>query len=237
MEPVPAITEPVEINMKKLLIILSLTALLAIPLGTTAEEITPPPENTTEGLKLVPRTGEIDLVWMKPGIDLPQYKQFYLVEPYVAFRKNWQKDQNRGHPSLRVKASDMDRIKADIKQLLMEILTEELLAGGYTFSEVRAEDVLIIKPAILDLDVYAPDLLTTADTLTDSAGSMTLYLEIYDSVTEALLVKAVDRAQDSHAGSAQWQSRVANRAAARRMMTPWAKALISGLNSRSKSTW
>ena len=232
MEPVPEIAEPVGINMKKLLIVLSLATLIAIPLATTAEEKSQPPEYTAEGLKLVPNSGEIALVWAKPGIDLSMYKRVYLVEPAVAFRKNWLKDQNRGHPSLRITSGDMEAMKKDIKDVFIDVFTKELLTAGYTFSEVRAKNVLIIKPAILELDINAPDIQTpgTTDILASFAGSMTLYVEMYDSVSEQLLVKAVDPTADTRAGGAQWQKGVANRAAFERMMKPWAEALRNGLD-------
>jgi hypothetical protein len=202
------------------------------PVTTFAKEKTNPAEFTAGGLKLVPNTGEIGRVWAKPGIDLTRYKRYYLVEPAVAFRKNWLQDQNKGHPSLRVTARDMENIKNDIKDLFIEVFNEELLGASYTVSEVTAEDVMIIKPAILDLDINAPDLnvTSTTDTLASSAGSMTLYMELYDSVTEELLVKAVDSTSDQERGIAQWQTSVANRAAARRMMKPWVKALREGFN-------
>lgn len=222
--------------MKSILIICSFLVVLTTTMVTSADEEGMAPEYSAEGLKLVPNSRGFALVWVSEGIDLSRYNRLYLVEPSVAFRKNWQQDQNRGHPTLRVKTSDMDRIRSEIRQIFMEVFTEELLAGGYTFSQVRAEDVLIIKPAIVNLDVNAPDLLTTADTLTDSAGSMTLYLEMYDSVTEALLVKAVDHTRDSHSGGAQWQSQVANRAAAKRMMRPWAVALGKGIDLGGATT-
>ena len=216
--------------MKNVLIALSLMVLVTVPFAATANDEEQPAEYTAEGLKLIPNTEGIDLVWVKPGTDLSQYKRFYLVEPYVAFKKNWMQDQNRGHPSLRVKASDMEDIKKEMAGLLTEIFTQELLGAGFTFSGVRAKDVMIIKAAILDLDVNAPDIQAsgTSDTLTATAGSMKLYLEVYDSVNEEILVKAVDQASDRRSGHMQSQKKVANRAAAKRMMTPWAKALASG---------
>lgn len=225
--------------MKKSLIVLSLIVLITSSLATPAEENAKPPEYTADGLKLAPSIEGIDLVWIKPGIDLSQYKWFYLVEPQVAFRKNWQQDQNRGHPSLRVKASDMEEIKSEMAELLTELFTEELLGAGYTFSGVRAEGVMIIKTAILDLDINAPDIQSsgTSDTLAAAAGSMKLYLEIYDSVNEDILVRALDQTHDPNSGHFQSQKKVANRAAAKRMMTPWAKALSSGLGSQGDSSW
>lgn len=225
--------------MRKILITLFLIALITVPHAIFAKEQTQPAEYTEEGLKLVPNTEGIDLVWIKPGTDLSQYKRFYLVEPHVAFRKNWQQDQNRGHPTLRVRASDMEQIKSEMAELLTEIFTGELLDSGYTFSGVRAKDVMIIKTAIIDLDVNAPDIQSsgTSDTLAATAGSMKLYLEIYDSVNEEILVKAVDQTHDPYAGHIQSQKKVANRAAATRMMKTWAETLISGLSSRSNSAW
>lgn len=222
--------------MKNILINLCLMALIIYPITATAND-EQPAEYTAEGLKLVHDIAGIDLVWVKPGVDLPQYRHFYLVEPYVAFRKNWQKDQNRGHPTLRVKASDMEEIKSDMAELITQVFTEELLASGLTFSEVRAEGVMIIKPAILDLDLNAPDIQSsgTSDILAASAGSMKLYLEVYDSVSEQLLAKAVDQAFDTNTGHMQSQKKVANRAAARRMMMPLAKALGSGFTASTET--
>ena len=58
---------------------------------------------------------------------------------------------------MKITASDMERIKTEIKALFMEIFTEELEKGGYELAKVRAKDVLIVKPAIIGLDVNAPE--------------------------------------------------------------------------------
>ncbi len=224
--------------MKNVLIALCLLALNTTPLPVMADEPEAPAEYLADGLKLVPDTKGISRVWLRPGVDLSQYRSVYLVEPSVAFRKNWLKDQNRGHPSIRVKEGDMEDIKRDIKKLFMEVFTEELLGAGFDFAELRAPGVMIIKSAILDLDVNAPDIQSsgTSDILVSTAGSMKLYLEIYDSMTEQLLVKAVDQASDWDTGQMQSQKKVANRAAAKRMMTPWAKALSRGFSAPAEAT-
>lgn len=214
--------------MKKLLTILSLAVLGIVSVTATAKDI---PEYTVEGLKLVPGTKNIAVVWAEVGADLAQYDRVYLVEPYVAFKKNWQRDQNRSS-SLRVSSSDMDRIKIGLKELFMEVFTEELETGGYTLTNERAEDVLIVKPAIIDLNVNAPDVKSAgrSTTYVTSAGSMTLYMELYDSETDDLLAKAMDPAADRDDGFMQWQTGPANRAAAKRLMKPWAEALRKGLD-------
>mgnify|MGYP001820279938 CR=1 FL=1 len=219
--------------MRKTLSTLALLVLMAVPPCAVGDEPDEAVVVTSEGLQLMPGSEDIEQVWMKPGVDLSKYRSVYLVEPSVVFKKNWLRDQNRGHPSMRVRPSDMEDIAADIKALFTKVLTEELLAAGYTFSEVRDHDVLIIKPAILKLDVNAPDVQVpnVTDVLTSTAGSMTLYMELYDSVSEELLVKVVDPTADPEAGIGHWQRKVANRAAFERMMKPWAKALVNGFGT------
>jgi hypothetical protein len=225
-----------EIHMKKLLIILFSIVLGMVSLTSVAKKKTEIPEYTVEGLKLVPDTKDIALVWAEPGADLSQYDRVYLVEPYVAFKKNWQRDQNRG--AMKVKTSDMERIKTNVKELFMEVFTEELENAGYNLANERAEDVLIVKPAIIDLNVNAPDIRTSGrtNTFTSSAGSMTLYMELYDSETDDLLAKALDPTADRDSGFMQWQTGPANRAAAKRMMRPWAEALRKGLDKSREVT-
>ena len=222
--------------MKNLLIILSFILLSTISVTTMAKSKKELPEYTVEGLKLIPGTKDIAIVYAEEGADLSQYDRVYLVEPYVAFKKNWQRDQNRG--TIKVRTNDMDRIKVNVKELFMEVFTEELEKGGYELANERAEDVLIVKPAIIDLDVNAPDIMSAgrSNTYTDHAGSMTLYLELYDSETDDLLAKALDPKADSRAGFMQWQTGPANRAAAKRMMQPWAEALRKGLDRAREGT-
>jgi hypothetical protein len=222
--------------MNKLLLILSITLLGAAPATILAKSKTEVPEFTVEGLQLVPDTKNIAYVWAEPGADLSQYGRVYLVEPYVAFKKNWQREQNRG--ILKVNSSDMERIKKNVQELFMEVFTEELVKGGYTLASERAEDVLIVKPAIVDLDISAPDIRSAGRTTTyaTSAGSMTLYIELYDSETGDLLAKALDPKADRDRGYMQWQSGPANRAAAKRMMEPWAEALRKGLDKARDAT-
>ena len=132
----------------------------------------------------------------------------------------------------------MDRIKVAVKELFMEVFTEELQQGGYELANERAADVLIVKPAIIDLDVNAPDIRSAGRTNTyaSSAGSMKIYLELYDSETDDLLAKALDAKADRDHGFMQWQTSAANRQAAKRMMKPWAEALRNGLDRAREIT-
>lgn len=188
------------------------------------------PDVTIDGLHHLSDT-ELAIVYAKPDIDLGQYNRFFLVDAHVAFKKNWKRDQNTGG-HLRVTSSDMERIKSELAALFKEVFTDTLVEGGYELATERADDVLIIRPAIINLDVQAPDSMGAgrSRSYSESAGEMTLYLELYDSVTDDLLAKALDRQLDRDTGYFQWQNSVTNRAAANRILKEWANVLKEGLD-------
>lgn len=226
--------------MTRLLIMMSMVILAAVPVTTFALDKGEVPEVTIEGLRLVPTTTDIAYVWAVPGVSLSHYQHVYLLEPAVAFRENWRKDQNKYSPSgiIRVTVPDMDRIRDGIKDLFLDVFTKELVAGGYSLVTERAEDVLIVRPAILNLDVDAPDLKRagTRPSMTRTAGSMTLYMELIDSESDFLLAKAMDPTNDRESHMLQFQTSAANRQAARRLMEPWAKALREVLDETRNVT-
>jgi len=66
---------------------------------------------------------------------------------------------------------------------------------------------------------------------TSTAGEMTLYIEIYDSITGDLIAKALDRKADTSRQSYYtWTNSVTNKAAAKRILQGWADILLDALN-------
>lgn len=203
--------------------------ILIAPFVAQAE--TEPPEVSLDGMKLVEkdRRGEI---YADPGIDWNVYDQIQLDPATVAFRKNWQRDQNRGRP-LKVRDSDMEKIKTNLAELFDEVFTEELTVNGdYTLATESGDNVMRIKPHIVDLDVYAPDTVNPGitRTFTRQTGKMTLKLEIYDSVTGDLIATASDRREAPYHQYMQWTTSVTNNRDARNMLRRWAKDLHKRLD-------
>jgi len=223
--------------MKNPLLLLSILALAIASTPALAKKKDELPEYTVEGLKRVENPKNLAIVYAEPGANLAQYDRVYITDPYVAFKKNWQRDQNRSK-SHRISTKDMDRIKLNVQDIFMEVFTEVLNEGGYELADERAEDVLIVKPAIIDLDVHAPDVMSDgrSSPYTQSAGTMTLYIELYDSETDDLLAKAMDPTADRQSSFMQWQTGPANRQAGKRMMKPWAEALRDGLDRAREET-
>jgi hypothetical protein len=187
------------------------------------------PAITVDGLHKVPDS-PFGLVYVDPDADLSGYDRFLLVDVQVAFKKDWQKEINRVKP-YSVTPAEMQKMKAGLSGIFMEIFSDELQTSGFVLTDEQAEDVLIIRPAILDLNVNSPD--TGAGltrNLTESVGDMTLYLELRDSLTGDILAKALDFQVDRSRVTTFMRDRTRNEIAARQILTEWAQILVNGLN-------
>ena len=191
------------------------------------------PEITVDGLHRVPDS-KLAVVYAEPGATLTQYHRIKMLDAYVAFKKNWLRNQrSTSAQPLRVKSSDMERIKNTLAAEFQKVFTKSLEDAGYEITDESAEDVMIVRPAIINLDVSAPDTLSAGrtETYAASAGEMTLYIELYDSVSGDIIAKALDRRADRrNAGFYTWANSVTNKAAAERILRGWAKILVEALN-------
>lgn len=190
------------------------------------------PEISHDGLHLV--TGsEVDAAWAKPGADLSGYDKVMILEAYVAFRKGWLQDKNRNSIH-RITKSDVERIKEEMAELFHETFVEVLSEkDGYPVVDAADSNVLLLRPAIIDLDVTAPDVNSPSRSYSyaASAGAATLYLELYDSVSGEILGRAIDRKVANNAGDVmRWTNKVSNRAQAKRLIAGWARLLRQRLD-------
>jgi Protein of unknown function (DUF3313) len=191
------------------------------------------PATTPDGLKRV-ETKDVDAVYIQDGATLEPYKRVYLVECAVAFKKDWEKDYNRSAADLsrRVNDKDMQRIQSAMSEEFAKVFKKELEEAGYEVTTELASDVLILRPAIVNLDPTAPDLQTAGMTYTivESAGAMTLYMELYDGGTNAKIAMVMDGRADP--GSMVGRSnRTTNKAAADRILRQWASRLVKALDA------
>ena len=189
-------------------------------------------QTSHDGLELVKKDRSTAL-YVRPGASLAQYDRVAILDCPVAFRKNWERDQNRERNfEERISKQDMERIKKALSEEFLKIFKRELQdEGGYTVVDTGGEDVLVLRPAIINLDVSAPDKMTPgmSETFTTSAVAMTLYLELYDSVSSQILARYV-HADGDREGTMQVANRVTNKAAADRILTRWADRLRKGLD-------
>jgi hypothetical protein len=209
---------------------------LALPHALLAKE--PPPQVTTEGLELTKQTKQ-RLVYLRPGATFTQYDRVAILDCHVEFSKTWLRDYNnsvRGSQG-RISQSDLERASTSLSAQFKKIFGEELTKGGYQVVDTAAPDVLVLRPALINIAVSAPDLMTPGRSVTyaESAGQMTLYLELWDSSENTILARIVD-AQSDPQMYGQRTSSVSNRAAADSILRSWAQELRKKLDlARGKS--
>jgi hypothetical protein len=190
------------------------------------------PEVTSDGLHRVPDS-KLAVVYAEPGADLGPYNRVSLLQAHVALKKNWARDQRSSSVQpLRINSTEIEKIKERLSTEFHEVFKSALIDAGYELTDEVADDVMIVRPAIINLDVNAPDTMSAgrSTTYTSSAGEMTLYIELYDSRSGDIIAKALDRRMDRNSGIYTWSNSVTNRAAAQRILKGWAGVLVDALD-------
>jgi hypothetical protein len=220
-------------KLRSLMAVFGLVSLLAVqPTPAAAEKNEGPPSSSHDGLELVPGT-EVAMAYVKPGADFSGYKRLMILDTYVAFQKGWAERQRRSSVN-KVSNRDIERMKKDLAELFREVFIERLdIEGGYPVVQNPDSDVLLLRPAIIDLEVTVPDVHSSGRSynFAASAGAATLFLELYDSVSGEILARILDRKSAGNTGDfMRWSNQVSNRAAARRVLGEWAGLLRQRLD-------
>jgi hypothetical protein len=212
----------------------ALAALSLAPVATAVAAKDPPPQVSKDGLQLKKST-KTRLVYVRPGATFSHYDKFAILDCYVEFEKDWQKDYNASQVGLqgRVNDDDIQRMKTGLAAEFKKVFTKELQdKGGYPIVDKAGPDVLVLRPALINVEVNAPDLMTPGvnATVVRSAGQMTLYLELWDAATNTILARVMDAEADRES-FAQLSSKVTNKAAADRILRSWAEELHKHLDA------
>ena len=220
--------------MKNLIVSLSLlVTVFTLGCASTSETA---PTTTPDGLDLV-RSDKHSAVYAKPEAQLDIYNEFAIVPCEVAFRKNWQRDYNSSHRSSgqQIKERDIDRIKRELGEECTTFFTDALSeepSYNLVTEWQQGQDVLLVRPNIVNLNITSPDVSSPSMTrsYSASAGSMTLYLELIDAETSEVLVRAYDSKADPDS-FVNYANKITNRQAADRMLKNWATRLREAMDS------
>jgi hypothetical protein len=192
-----------------------------------------PPPVSKDGLHLKVHKGN-ELIYVKPGATFNQYKRVLVLDCYVAMAKDWQMNYNSnegGDLDLMVTDGDVQRIENILSAEFKKVFTSELQKGGYQVTTTQAPDVLILRPAIINVRVTAPDIMSSAmdANFITSAGSGTFYLELW-APPHTLLARALDAQADQQPFAEQGNS-VTNMEAADTILRKWADQLVRRLDT------
>jgi hypothetical protein len=221
------------LEMKPFALSLSVTVAVILALmvspGVSAKKKKQPPEETFDGLVRVEQS-EVALAYRKPDADFTAYKKIVLLPVHVAFKKDWEREFH-----MRVPKSEQERMKSDLAEEFRKIFVEELEAkGGYPIVDEAGEDVMVIRPALVDIYVEAPDarsMTARSRTYVVSSGEATLYGEIFDSVSGEILGRVIDKKIGTRGGGWTYRASAAtNWGDAQRALQEWASILRQRLD-------
>jgi hypothetical protein len=198
----------------------------AIPAGAKDES-----GGSWDGLVEV-KPKRLDAAYLMPGADFRPYTKLMIDPVEVAFQKNWMKDINNSKASLsgRISQADAEKIAAAAREGFDEVFGEAFKAKGIQVVTEPGADVLRLRPGVIDLYIAAPDKMQAgmSRTYTVEAGQATLFIEVVDSTTGALLGRALDRRSTRESGRAQVANSVTNRADFKALFKQWAEICIKG---------
>ena len=220
--------------MRPIRVLIGLCAGLAFAYPMEVSAADAPPQVSKDGLQLKTHTKQ-RVVYVKPGATFNQYDRVMILDCYVEMQKDWQRNYNANvgaELNRQVGNDDVQRIKSTLAAEFKKVFTAELQKGGYQVTTSPAPDVLLLRPAIVDVQVTAPDIMSAGMDVNviTSAGSGTFYLEVWDPSTNTILARAMDAEADQQP-FAQQANAVTNRQAADIILRNWADDLVRHLDA------
>ena len=206
------------------------TGVLAFLLGVAPVAMAAKAPATWDGLSQV-KAKRFDAAYVLPGVDFRVYRKVMLDPTEVAFQKNWIRDYNSRSTGLSQRISEADGQKAleAVRTGFEEVFRKAYAEAGYEVVSTPGPDVLRLRTAVVNLSVNAPDKsVGRSRTYSREAGGATVIVEARDSLTGALLGRAVDGRVAGD--SAQYlRNSVSNRADFMQLFRLWAKSSLAGL--------
>lgn len=208
---------------------------LSAPLALAADE---PPGNWDGLVEIKPK--RVDAAYLLPGADFRPYKKLMMDPVEVAFKKDWEKNYNRDAATLsqRLTPEHVEKIAQAARDNFTEVFTEAYKNAGLELVTTPGPDVLRIRPGVVNLYITAPDTMTSSRsrTYTMESGEATLFLEVRDSTTGALLGRALDRRNTRNTGRVQVSNTVTNLSDFRVLFKSWADISVKGFEELRASS-
>ena len=189
-------------------------------------------EVSFDGLHSVVNT-RADEAWARPDTDFSVYTKVMLQGAGIEYRPGGESgrttiSRGRGGPY-----EVTERQKQRLQEIVVDAFAEELgRSETLEFVQEPGPDVLLVRGALLDVVSYVPPdrMDGRSDVFLSQVGEATLVVELRDSITEAILARAIDRrAAEQPGGMLQESNRVRNAAEVRRLARSWARSLREGL--------
>lgn len=187
---------------------------------------------TYDGLYPV-KGGTADETFARPGADISRYSKIMLQSVGIEYRPGGESGRltygRAGAEHYEISDAQKQRLRAVVSEAFLAELGQ---SKHFTLVNEPGPDVLLVRGALLDVVSYVPpEPLGRGEIYLRTVGEATLVLELRDSVSEAIIARAVDRraAEDTFGMSAS--NRVNNAAEVRRLARSWATLLRKRLDT------
>ena len=213
--------------------------LIAAIVSLAACETIPPTVDTEASVDQMSYDGlypmnntRVDQAWAREDLDLAGYNRFMIQSAGIQYRPVKASAGSRYAASRGVTEFPINlKQRQRLEDALRESFTDEL--GGSDRLEIVSEpgpDVLLVRGALLDVVSHVPPERTgRGGVFIDSVGEATLLVELVESETGTVLVRALDRRSAEQQGRMTESNSVSNMAEVRRLTRSWARLLRSRL--------
>lgn len=206
---------------------LALASLLLGACAATSRDASQEQALSYDGLVLLPDT-VMDRVWIRRGYTLSEYRKVILDGAHIQFR-----------PATRTTAAGLqspatefplsDAQKQEISHLIGDAFSRSLQRLTLTRTSKPGPDVLRVRGTLLDVAVR-PSGDPSAPYRIESVGQLTFAVELIDSQTDTVLLRAVDTRSARVPGQSYPSDSAGQGPRIRQIIERWADLLVDALN-------
>ncbi|MBD1388990.1 DUF3313 family protein [Neiella sp. HB171785] len=172
----------------------------------------------------------VDQLLVNEAADFARYDNLMLAQVQVSFRE-------KAYRSSFSTRNQMNRAIANVTPKIQQLFAETFSAvtkqqGHFQMVSQHTDNTLVVVPRLVDVYLANLDDMSHSgrtSVYAQSAGHMTLVVDLYDASTGEMLARAVDHQQATEWSRAVRQSSVDNTQQIRRMVTSWTTDLNQGL--------
>jgi hypothetical protein len=195
-------------------------------------DMSPNADVTFDGLREVTHTAFAH-VWARPGLSLAGYTKVMLQGASVEYRPGGETSRRSMIRSTGVEFALAEDENARVREIVSKEFADELRESEkFILVDEPGRDVLLIRAGLLDVVSYVPpEPIGRGDTYLTEIGRVTLVLEIRDSVTQAIYVRAIDRDAIGDDNMMRQSNRATNTFEVKQTVKKWGSILREGMDT------
>lgn len=219
-------------NLMRLTVIACMTFFLSGYAATATENA----DTSFDGLVPVSVKG-LDQAWTKPEANLSKYTKIMLEKAEIQYRQVKPAALQYDTPLSQTEYPVSEEGKAYLEKLLVDTFSQELgKSEMFTVVQAPGPDVLKVRVSLLDVvSMVPPERSSKSPIFLDSIGEATLVLELYDSQSNAILARAIDRGTADSPAWKMTSSSAETDTEVRELVANWASILRSELEEVKRS--